>query len=163
VSESEVGGGVSFDSLATLMSVGAAYIDYSHEGVSHRSNTRSTHLERTSRTQRVIRGQRAQWRKGAADTGVVDGDGDGDVRGEEGGTVKYSISVAGITGAIMAHIHTGVADSAGPIVVPLFSATPPTGPHHRHPRQRKLHVDEHPDPGISLDSLLTLMRAGRTT
>ena len=43
-------------------------------------------------------------------------------------TMRFNVSVAGLTGAMMAHIHTGVADSAGPIAVTLFTTTTPTGP-----------------------------------
>ena len=62
----------------------------------------------------------------------------------------------------MAHIHTGVADSAGPIVVPLFNATTPTGPLTGTLASGSFSSTNIQIPGISLDSLLTLMRAGRT-
>ena len=162
VSESEVGGGVSFDSLATLMSVGAAYVDI---------HTRA-YPTGLIRGQLTSNGQAAPNDLFAASalsgakerpTPVLStATGSATFEVMSGGTVKYNVSVAGITGAIMAHIHTGVADSAGPIVVPLFNATTPTGPLTGTLASGSFSSTNIQIPGISLDSLLTLMRAGRT-
>ena len=162
VSESEVGGGVSFDSLATLMSVGAAYIDI---------HTRA-YPTGLIRGQLTSNGQAAPNELFAASAlsgakerptpvlSTATGTATFEVRSD--GSVKYNISVAGLTGAIMAHIHAGVADSAGPIVVPLFNATPPTGPITGTLASGSFTSTNIQIPGISLDSLLTLMRTGRT-
>ena len=162
VSESEVGGGVSFDSLATLMSVGAAYIDI---------HTRA-YPTGLIRGQLTSNGQAAPNELFAASAlsgakerptpvlSTATGTATFEVRSD--GSVKYNISVAGLTGATMAHIHAGVADSAGPIVVPLFNATPPTGPITGTLASGSFTSTNIQIPGISLDSLLTLMRTGRT-
>jgi hypothetical protein len=162
VSESEIGGGVSLDSLATLMSVGAAYIDV---------HTRA-YPTGLIRGQLTSNGQAAPNDLFAASTlsGAKErpapvlstATGTATFEAMSDGTVKYNISVAGLTGAIMAHIHTGTPDSAGPIVVPLFNATTPTGPITGTLASGNFTATNIQIPGISLDSLLTLMRTGRT-
>jgi hypothetical protein len=162
ISESEIGGGVSLDSLATLMSVGAVYVDV---------HTRA-YPTGLIRGQLIRNGQDAPSDLFAAPslTGAKErptavlstATGKATFEVMSGGGVKYTISVAGLTGAIMAHIHTGVADSAGPIVVPLFNATTPTGPLTGTLASGTFTASNIQIPGISLDSLLTLMRVGRT-
>ena len=45
-----------------------------------------------------------------------------------GNFLGYRIEVANIVGVTAAHIHRGTPGVNGPIMTPLFSATPPTGP-----------------------------------
>lgn len=162
LSESAIGGGVSLDSLATLMSVGAAYVD----------------VHTTANPTGLIRGQLT--RNGQQPPGDVfaaplltgakerptpvpsTATGSATFQLLSGGTVKYSLSVAGLTGAMMAHIHTGVADSAGPIAVTLFNTTTPTGPLTGTLASGTFTSANILLPGIGLDSLLKLMRLGRT-
>lgn len=155
-------GGMSFDSLATLMRVGAAYVD----------------IHTTSYPAGIIRGQLT--RSGAPAPGdlfsassltgakerptPVASTATGSATFEllSTGAVKFTLNVAGLTGATMAHIHTGVADSAGPVAVTLFAATTPTGPLTGTLASGTFNSSGIQLPGISLDSLLTLMRVGRT-
>ena len=62
----------------------------------------------------------------------------------------------------MAHIHTGVADSAGPIAVTLFTSTTPTGLLTGTLATGTFTSTNVQLSGVSLDSLLSLMRRGRT-
>ena len=162
IAESEIGGGVSLDSLATLMSVGAAYIDV---------HTRA-YPTGLIRGQLIQNGQTPPGDLFAAKalTGAKErplpvlstATGSATFEVLSGGSVKYTLSVAGLTGAIMAHIHTGVTDSAGPIAVPLFNSSTPTGPLTGTLASGTFTSSNIQIPGISLDSLLTLMRVGRT-
>lgn len=154
--------GVSLDSLVTLMNVGAAYMD----------------IHATGNPLGIIRGQVT--RKGEAPPGdlfsapalsgtkerptPVASPAVGSATFEllTDGTVRFKIDVSGITGATMAHIHTAVADSAGPIAVTLFTATAPTGPLTGTLASGAFSSSNIQLPGVSLDSLLTLMRLGRT-
>jgi hypothetical protein len=163
VSESEVGGGVSFDSLATLMRVGAAYVDI---------HTRA-YPTGLIRGQLTANGQAAPNDLFAANPLTGAKERPTPVLSTATGTatfevlstsnsVKYNLSVVGLTGAVMANIHTGVADSAGPIAVTLFSAATPTGPLAGTLASGTFTSANIQLPGISLDSLLRLMRVGRT-
>jgi hypothetical protein len=154
--------GVSIDSLAKLMSVGAAYVDV-HTTASPGGLIRG---------QLVKQGQQAPGELFAAPsltgakerpipvTTTATGSATFEVQG--GSSVKYTVTVSGLTGAIMAHIHTAVADSAGPIVVTLFTSTTPTGPLTGTLASGTFNSSSIQLPGISLDSLLSLMRRGRT-
>jgi hypothetical protein len=77
-------------------------------------------------------------------------------------SMQYNVNVAGIVGATMAHIHIGVADSAGPIAVTLFTTPTPTGQLSGTLASGSFTASGIQIPGISFDSLLTLMRVGRT-
>lgn len=76
-------------------------------------------------------------------------------------SISFTITVTGLTGATQAHIHHAVPDSAGPILVGLFSATTPTGPLTGTLATGTI-TSASIQGGVSLDSLLTLMRLGRT-
>ena len=155
-------GGVSFDSLATLVSVGAAYID----------------VHTTSYPAGIIRGQLT----GSGAQAIGDLFSAGSLTGAKErptpvvstatgsatfellstGAVKFTLNVAGLTGATMAHIHTGVADSAGPVAVTLFTSATPAGPLTGTLASGTFTSSNIQLTGINLDSLLTLMRVGRT-
>ena len=159
---SENGLAVSIDSLTTLMQLGAAYID----------------IHSTAFPAGVLRGQLgksgadavtekfaasllngAKERPAAVTTTAT---GSATFVISAPGTIQFTLSVAGITGATMAHIHTAVADSAGPIVVPLFNAVTPTGQLTGTLASGTLTASSITLPGVSMDSLVSLMRRGRT-
>ena len=154
--------GVSLDSLVTLMKNGAAYVD----------------VHSTARPSGLVRGQIS--RSGEEPPGdrfvaaslagskerptPVVSTASGSATFEElpDGTVRFKVDVAGLTGATMAHIHHAVADSAGPIAVTLFNSTTPTGPLTSTLASGTFSSSNIVLPGINLDSLLSLMRLGRT-
>jgi len=154
--------GVSFDSLVTLMKNGAAYVD----------------VHSTARPSGLVRGQIS--RSGEEPPGdrfvaaalagskerptPVVSTASGSATFEElpDGTVRFKVDVAGLTGATMAHIHHAVADSAGPIAVTLFNSTTPTGPLTSTLASGTFNSSNIVLPGVNLDSLLSLMRLGRT-
>lgn len=154
--------GVSIDSLVKLMSVGAAYVD----------------VHTTASPAGLIRGQLVK--QGQAVPGEVfaarsltgakerpmpvttTATGSATFEVQNGTSVKYTLTVSGLTGATMAHIHTGVADSAGPIAVTLFTSTNPTGPLTGTLASGSFSASNIQLAGVSLDSLLSLMRRGRT-
>jgi hypothetical protein len=154
--------GVSFDSLVTLMRTGAAYVDV-------HSTARPAGLVRgqISRSGEEPPGDRfvASGLAGSKErpTAVVS-TASGSATFEElpDGTVRFKVDVAGLTGATMAHIHHAVADSAGPIAVTLFNSTTPTGSLTGTLASGTFNSANIVLPGISLDSLLSLMRLGRT-
>ena len=154
--------GVSLDSLVTLMRNGAAYVDV-------HSTARPSGLLRgqISRTGEEPPGDRfvAASLAGSKErpTPVVS-TASGSATFEElpDGTVRFKVDVAGLTGATMAHIHHAVADSAGPIAVTLFNSNTPTGPLTSTLASGTFSSSNIVLPGISLDSLLSLMRLGRT-
>lgn len=159
---SENGLAVSMDSLITLMQNGAAYIDI-HSRTNPAGLLRGQIVrtgadpvtEKFAALQLTGAKERptpvATTATGAA-TFVI----------SSTGTIQFTLTVAGITGATMAHIHTAVADSAGPIVVPLFNATTPTGPLTGTLASGTISATNITLPGVSMDSLLSLMRRGRT-
>jgi len=154
--------GISLDSLMVLMSVGAAYID----------------IHATGNPLGLIRGQVVK--KGESPPGdlfaapslagakerpePVASNATGSATFElmANGTVGFKIDVSGLTGATMAHIHTAVADSAGPIAVTLFTSAVPTGPLTGTLVSGAFAPSNIQLNGVSFDSLLTLMRLGRT-
>jgi hypothetical protein len=160
--ETGIGGGVSLDSLTTLMQSGNAYIDVHSRGSSGA----------------VLRGQLVRigapppldlfaalsltGAKERPNPVVTTATGSATFELLPGGSVRYVVRVSGLTGTTMAHIHTGVADSAGPIAVPLFSAATPTGPLTGTLASGTFTVTNIQLPGVSFDSLLALMRLGRT-
>jgi hypothetical protein len=77
-------------------------------------------------------------------------------------TMRFNVSVTGLSGATMAHIHAGVADSAGPVAVTLLNVTTPTGQVTGSLASGTFTATNIQIPGVSFDSLLSLMRAGRT-
>jgi len=152
----------SLDSLAALMSTGAAYVD----------------IHATGNLAGLVRGQLTG--KGAEPpldrfdapslTGAnerpnpVETTATGSATFEllSDSTIRFNVNVTGITGATMAHIHTAVADSAGPIAVTLFTASVPTGPLTGTLASGTFDESKIELPGVSMDSLLVLMRTGRT-
>ena len=153
---------VSLDSLRTLMRLGAAYVD----------------VHTTSYPNGLVRGQLT--RSGQQVPGdlfaatalsggkerptpvVSTASGSATFELINSTTVKYSLAVTGITGATMAHIHTAVADSAGPVAVTLFTSATPTGPLTGTLASGSFTSANIQQAGVSLDSLLTLMRRGLT-
>ena len=162
IAEDAIGGGVSLDSLVKLMQNGTAYVD----------------VHSTARPGGLVRGQISRPGQQApgdvfAATGlsgakerptpvVSPATGASTFEVLPGGTVRFKVTVAGITGVTMAHIHTAVADSAGPILVTLFSSTTPTGALNTTLASGTFAATNIERPGIGLDSLLSLMRLGRT-
>jgi hypothetical protein len=155
-------GAISLDSLAVLVSNGATYVDI------HTTGNPSGLL----RGQLVKSGQQAVGELFAAPalsgakerpTPVVSTAlGSATFEMLTSSSVRYKVDVAGITGATMAHIHTAVADSAGPVAVTLFTTATPTGPLAGTLASGTFSSANIQLPGISLDSLLSLMRRGRT-
>jgi len=162
VAENGIGGGVSLDSLATLMKNGAAYID-----VHSTANPAGLIRGQLSRTGQQAPGDMfaARGLSGAKErpTPVVStASGSATFELLTGNTIRYNLTVAGLTGARMAHIHTAVADSAGPIVVTLFTSATPTGSVSGTLASGTFAASNIQLNGVSMDSLLTLMRRGRT-
>lgn len=159
---SAISGGVTIDSLAKLMNNGAAYVD----------------VHTKSNPDGLVRGQIARVGEQAPlDRFVASSLGGAKERPTpvisaasgkatfellSGGTMRYTVTVAGLTGATMAHIHTAVADSAGPIVVTLFKSATPSGPLTGTLASGTFAASAIEVPGIGMDSLLALMRSGRT-
>jgi len=151
----------SLDSLAALMSTGAAYVD----------------IHATGNLAGLVRGQLAA--KGEAppldrfDAPALSGANErpnpvettatGAATFEllSDSTIRFTVNVTGITGATMAHIHTAVADSAGPIAVTLFTSSVPTGPITGTLASGTFNASKIELPGVSMDSLLVLMRTAR--
>jgi hypothetical protein len=153
---------VSLDSLAALMSSGAAYVDV-HTRVNFAGLVRG---------QLAPNGETAPGERFAAPalsglnerptpvTTTATGSSTFEVLAD--GSVRYNVSVAGLAGATMAHIHTAAADSAGPIVVTLFTTSTPTGTLTGTLASGSFGASNIQLTGVSMDSLLSLMRRGRT-
>ena len=155
-------GGVSLDSLIALMQNGTAYVD----------------LHGASSLTPIVRGQiSAEGESAPLDrfavasmTGAKErpnpvtttATGSSEFELLTGSSMRFEIRVAGITGVRMAHIHTAVADSAGPIAVTLFTTASPTGPQSGVLASGSFTATNIELPGVSFDSLLSLMRRGRT-
>jgi hypothetical protein len=153
---------VSLDSLTTLMRIGAAYVD-----VHTKANPNGIIRGQLTRTGEqapgdVFAATALSGGKERPNPVVSTASGAATFELLNGATVRYTVTVTGITGATMAHIHTGVADSAGPIAVTLFSSTTPTGALTGTLSSGSFTSSSIQLPGISLDSLLSLMRLGRT-
>ena len=154
--------GVSLDSLATLVAAGAAYVDI---------HTKA-YPDGLIRGQLMRSGQTAVGDLFAAPvlTGAKErpnpvlSNATGSATFEllPNATVRYQVNVAGLTGATMSHIHVGVADSAGPIAVGLFATTTPTGTLTGTLASGTFAAGDIQLTGVSMDSLLALMRLGRT-
>ena len=153
---------VSIDSLTTLMQAGAAYIDI-HSSANPGGVLRGQ-ISQTGASP-VTEKFAAPLLNGAKErptpvTTTATGAATFVITAP--GTIQFTLSVAGITGATMAHIHTAVADSAGPIVVPLFNSAIPTGPLTGTLASGTLTASSITLSGVSMDSLVSLMRRGRT-
>lgn len=154
--------GVSLDSLSALLASGLAYVD-----VHSTANPAGLVRGQLARTGETAPGERfaAIGLSGAKErpTPVVStASGSSTFEVLPGGSVRYNVSVAGLTGARMAHIHTAVADSAGPIAVTLFTSATPTGLLTGTLASGSFAASNIELPGVSMDSLLSLMRRGRT-
>jgi hypothetical protein len=154
--------GFSLDSLVKLMSIGAAYVD----------------IHATGNPLGLVRGQLSK--KGEEPpldlfaapslTGakerptpvVTTATGSATFELRSDATIRFQVKVAGLTGATMAHIHTAVADSAGPIAVTLFTSSVPTGLLTDTLATGTFSQSNIQLSGVSFDSLLVLMWSGRT-
>ena len=154
--------GFGLDSLVALMNVGAAYMDIHADGY----------------PLGIVRGQISK--KGEEpplDLFAASSLTGGNVRPDPvettatgsatfqlltGPTIKFQVNVAGLTGATEAHIHTAVPDSAGPVAVTLFTGTAGTSPFTGTLASGSFAESVIELPGVSMDSLLVLMRSGRT-
>ena len=155
-------GAVTLDSLVTLMTNGAAYVDI-HSGTNPSGLVRGQ-LVRTGQPvpSEVFAARALSGTKERPNPVTTTATGSATFEVQSGGSVRYNVAVSGITGVIMAHIHTGVADSAGPIAVTLFTSTTPTGPLTGTLATGSFTSTNVQLSGVSLDSLLSLMRRGRT-
>jgi hypothetical protein len=154
--------GVSLDSLSALLTSGLAYVD-----VHSTANPTGLVRGQLARTGETAPGERfaARAMSGAKERPtpvVTTASGSSTFEVLQAGPVRYTVSVAGLTGARMAHIHTGVADSAGPIAVTLFTSATPTGPLTGTLASGTFTATNIELAGVSMDSLLSLMRRGRT-
>ena len=153
---------VSLDSLSTLLASGLAYVD-----IHSTANPTGLLRGQLSRTGETAPGERfaavalsGTKERPAPVLSTATGSSTFEVL--TAGTVRYNLTVAGLTGATMAHIHTAVADSAGPIAVTLFTSTTPTGTLTGTLASGSFAASNIELPGVSMDSLLSLMRRGRT-
>ena len=154
--------GFSLDSLAALMTAGAAYVDIHAIG----------YLPGVVRGQLSKKGEQppldlfsAPSLTGANERPtpvVTTATGSATFELLSDSTIRFNVNVTGITGATMAHIHTAVADSAGPIAVTLFTSSTPTGALTGSLASGTFDKSKIQLSGVSLDSLLALMRGGRT-
>jgi len=153
---------VSLDSLATLMNKGAAYVDI-HSSANPTGLLRGQ-LVRAGETPpgELFAATALSGAKERPTPVVTTATGSSTFEVLPGGSVRYTVAVAGLTGATMAHIHTAVADSAGPIVVTLFTSATPTGTVTGPLASGSFAASNIQLPGVSMDSLLSLMRRGRT-
>jgi hypothetical protein len=154
--------GVTLDSLVTLVNAGAAYVD----------------VHSTANANGLIRGQLTKSGQTAAGelfaapalsgakerpTPVVSAaSGSATFELLSNATIRYKVDVSALTGVTMSHIHVGVPDSAGAIVVTLFTSATPTGALSGTLASGTFTAANIQIPGISMDSLLSLMRRGRT-
>lgn len=157
-----IGGGVSLDSLVSLMRSGNAYVD----------------LHGSSSTIPIVRGQivptgqvppldrfaveSMTGEKERPDPVTTTATGSSTFELLTGNSMRFELRVSGIEGVTMAHIHHAVADSAGPIAVTLFTSSTPSGPLSGVLANGTFDGTDIELPGVSFDSLLTLMRLGRT-
>ena len=154
--------GVSLDSLASLMRAGAAYVDI-HTTANPTGLIRGQLTATGQQAPRDIFAARSLTGAKERPTPVVSSaTGSATFELLSAGTVRFNLTVAGLTGVTMAHIHTGLADSAGPIAVTLFNSTTPTGSITGPLASGTFSSGNIVLPGINLDSLLSLMRLGRT-
>jgi len=160
-SESNIGEGVTLDSLVALMRSGNAYVDI-HTSTSPAGLVRG----QITRSGEQPPGDRfaAPALSGAKERPTpVTTTATGSATFEllPGGAVRYAVAVVGLSGATMAHIHTAPADSAGPILVTLFTSATPIGPLTGTLASGTFTATNIQN-GLSVDSLLSLMRLGRT-
>jgi hypothetical protein len=86
-----------------------------------------------------------------------------DVEVEDGErVVDYELSVSNISGVTQAHIHRGNSSENGPIIVPLFNASTPTGPVSGQLAEGQITAANFVGPlqGMQLDDLIALMQNG---
>ena len=94
---------------------------------------------------------------------IASGLADLDVEVEDGQrVVDYQLSVSNISGVTQAHIHQGNSSENGPIIVPLFNASTPTGPVTGQLAEGQITPANFVGPlqGMQLDDLITRMQNG---
>jgi hypothetical protein len=94
---------------------------------------------------------------------IASGLADLDVEIEDGQrVVDYQLSVSNISGVTQAHIHQGNSSENGPIIVPLFNASTPTGPVSGQLAEGQTTAANFVGPlqGRQLDDLIALMQNG---
>ena len=160
--EANIGNGVSLDSLVSLMRSGNAFVDL-HSRSSIVSIVRGQ-IVRTGETPPSDRfaAQSMTGAKERPDPVLTTATGSATFELVNGNSVRFEVKVAGLTGARLADIHTAAADSVGPIAVTLFSSTTPTGPLTGSLASGTFSGSSIQISGVTLDSLLQLMRLGRT-
>jgi hypothetical protein len=77
-------------------------------------------------------------------------------------TIGYNLTVAGLTGATAAHIHTAVADSVGDIAVTLFTGAGGDSLFTGTLASGSFSASSIQQAGVSMDSLLVLLRSSAT-
>jgi hypothetical protein len=73
-----------------------------------------------------------------------------------GSQIDYVLDVQNIRNVFAAHIHTGTATENGPVLIPLFAATPPTGEVNGELTRGTLTLPT----GTTVDQLKTQMAGG---
>jgi hypothetical protein len=94
---------------------------------------------------------------------IASGFADLDVEIEDGQrVVDYQLSVSNISRVTQAHIHQGNSSENGPIIVPLFNASAPTGPVTGQLAEGQITPANFVGPlqGMQLDDLITLIQNG---
>src|ERR687893_312990 len=94
---------------------------------------------------------------------IASGFADLDVEVEDGQrVVDYQLSVSNISGVTQAHIHQGNSSENGPVIVPLFNASTPTGPVTGQLAEGQITPANFVGPfqGMQLDDLISLMQNG---
>jgi hypothetical protein len=94
---------------------------------------------------------------------IASGFADLDVEEEDGQrVVDYQLSVSNISAVTQAHIHQGNSSENGPIIVPLFNASNPTGPVTGQISEGQITPANFVGPlqGMQLDDLISLMQNG---
>jgi hypothetical protein len=95
---------------------------------------------------------------------IASGFADLDVEVEDGqNVVDYELSVSNISRVTQAHIHQGNSSENGPIIVPLFNASTPTGPVTGQIAEGQITAANFVGPlqGRQLDDLIALMQNGQ--
>ncbi len=94
---------------------------------------------------------------------IASGFADLDVEVEDGQrVVDYQLSVSNISSVTQAHIHQGNSSENGPVIVPLFNASTPTGPVSGQIAEGQITAANFVGPlqGMQLDDLIALMQNG---
>ena len=154
--------GVSLDSLVALMNIGAAYIDIHADGYPLGVVRGQITKQGEEPPLDLFAASSLTGDKVRPDPVETTATGSATFQLFSGPTINFQVNVAGLTGATAAHIHTAVPDSAGPVAVTLFTGSGDGGPLTGTLVSGSFVGSIIELPGVSMDSLLVLMRSGRT-